>query len=43
MADNLADSVETATGSTSIKHWIADNGPSLGITYANELERHFRS
>ena len=33
----------TATGTTSIKQWIADNGASLGITYANELERHFRS
>jgi NADH dehydrogenase len=43
MADNLADSAGTTTGTTSIKHWIADNGPSLGITYANELERHFRS
>jgi len=42
MADKLADSAGTATGTTSIKQWIADNGPSLGITYANELERHFR-
>ena len=43
MADNLADAAGTATGTTSIKQWIADNGASLGITYANELERHFRS
>jgi NADH dehydrogenase len=43
MADNLADVAGTATGTTSIKQWIADTGPSLGITYANELERHFRS
>ena len=43
MADNLADLAGTATGTTSITHWIANNGPNLGITYANELERHFRS
>ena len=43
MADNLADLAGTATGTTSITHWIANNGPSLGITYANELDRHFRS
>jgi hypothetical protein len=43
MADNLADLAGTATGTTSITHWIANNGLSLGITYANELERHFRS
>jgi hypothetical protein len=43
MADNLADAAATATGTTSIKQWIADNGASLGMTYANELERHFRS
>jgi len=43
MAGNLADSARTTTGTTSIKQWIADNGASLGITYANELERHFRS
>jgi NADH dehydrogenase len=43
MADNLADVAGTATGTTSINQWIADNGPNLGITYANELERHFRS
>jgi len=43
MADNLADAPGTATGTTSIKRWIADNGASLGLNYANELERHFRS
>jgi len=43
MADNLADSVGPATGTTSLTEWIAENAAVLGITYANEIERHFRS
>jgi nucleoside-diphosphate-sugar epimerase len=42
MAANLADTSGPATGHTSMLRWIADNGPSLGLTYANELDRHFR-
>jgi NADH dehydrogenase len=42
MADNLADTEGAATGTTSIMQWILDNHANLGISYANELERHFR-
>ncbi|HXY43111.1 MAG TPA: NAD(P)H-binding protein [Acidimicrobiales bacterium] len=42
MADNLADTIGPATGTTSITDWIADNASVLGITYANELNRHYQ-
>ena len=42
MADNLADTSGPATGTTSLGAWIADNAAVLGITYTNELERHYR-
>jgi NADH dehydrogenase len=42
MMDGLTDTDGPATGTSSIMEWIADNGDSLGRTYANELERHFR-
>jgi uncharacterized protein YbjT (DUF2867 family) len=43
MADNLADTTGPSTGHTSLPAWIEANGSSLGVTYANELERHFLS
>jgi NADH dehydrogenase len=43
MADNLADTSGPATGHTLLSAWLSDNAATLGVTYANELERHFRS
>jgi uncharacterized protein YbjT (DUF2867 family) len=43
MAANLADTTGPPPGHTSLSAWIAENAPSLGIAYANELDRHFRS
>lgn len=43
MADNLADTSGPPTGHTLLSTWIADNAPTLGTSYANELERHFRA
>jgi nucleoside-diphosphate-sugar epimerase len=43
MADGLADTTGPATGHTSLSGWIADNAATLGVDYANELERHYRS
>ena len=42
MADGLADSDGPTTGPTSVLEWIAAHGGTLGLTYANELDRHFR-
>ena len=42
MMDGLADTDGPATGTSSVLAWIAEHGDSLGRTYANELERHFR-
>jgi len=42
MAANLADTNGPATGPTSLLAWITQNASSLGVTYANELDRHFR-
>jgi uncharacterized protein YbjT (DUF2867 family) len=41
MADGLADTLGPATAPTALSHWLTENGASLGIDYANELERHF--
>jgi uncharacterized protein YbjT (DUF2867 family) len=43
MARGLADTDGPATGPTSLHEWLADIGPDLGRTYANELKRHFAS
>jgi NADH dehydrogenase len=43
MVDNLADTTGPATGRTRLSTWVADNGPQLGLSYANELDRHFRA
>ncbi len=42
MAANLADTPGPSTGHASLLAWIEENGPSLGISYANELDGHFR-
>jgi NADH dehydrogenase len=42
MADGLADTDGPATGTTSLLAWIQRNADTLGVTYANELNRHFR-
>lgn len=42
MADGLADTDGPATGHISIIQWLADNHETLGIRYANEIDRHFR-
>lgn len=42
MADGLADTDGPLTAPTSITDWIAEHGPTLGMQYANELDRHFR-
>lgn len=41
MAAGLADTDGPATGSTALSAWLAAEGGSLGIHYANELRRHF--
>lgn len=43
MADNLADTTGPATGHTALSAWLAENASNLGLTYANELHRHFRN
>jgi uncharacterized protein YbjT (DUF2867 family) len=42
MAAGLADSAAPAAGRIVLSEWIAEHGRTLGRTYANELERHFR-
>ena len=42
MADGLADTDGPATGETSLTQWITDHKGTLGHSYANELDRHFR-
>ena len=43
MADGLADTQGPATGATALSDWLARHGPTLGLTYANELKRHFET
>jgi NADH dehydrogenase len=42
MADGLADTDGPATGTIEVSEWIRAHGDSLGRTYANEIDRHFR-
>src|SRR5436309_3061335 len=42
MADGLADTDGPATGERRLSAWLAEHGPTLGTTYANEIDRHFR-
>ena len=39
MADGLADTEGPSTAPTSLTDWLNERGPSLGIRYANELDR----
>ena len=41
MAAGLADTDGPATGPTALSAWLAEHGETLGLRYANELERHF--
>ncbi len=41
MAGGLADTDGPATGPTRISEWLADQGDTLGVRYANEIERHY--
>ncbi len=42
MADGLADVDGASTAPTAITDWLTEHGPTLGVHYANELDRHFR-
>jgi NADH dehydrogenase len=42
MADGLADTAGPATGSVAVSEWIRQHADTLGQSYANELDRHFR-
>jgi NADH dehydrogenase len=41
MAGGLADTAGPATGGTSLSEWLTEHGSELGLTYANEIQRHF--
>jgi NADH dehydrogenase len=41
MADGLADTDGPATGSIALSDWLVEHKSTLGLTYANELKRHF--
>lgn len=43
MSNGLADSDGPATGNIVLTDWIAEHGADLGRSYANELDRHYRS
>lgn len=42
MATGLADTDGPATGDTTLTSWLAEQGSTLGLDYANELKRHFQ-
>ena len=42
MSDGLADTDGPATGTISVSDWIRGHADTLGRTYANEIERHFK-
>jgi NADH dehydrogenase len=42
MADGMADTDGPATGRISVNDWILAHADSLGRSYANEIERHFK-
>ena len=41
MSGGLADTEGPATGTTALSEWLADHGSTLGLSYANEIDRHF--
>ena len=42
MAAGLADTSGPATGRVALSAWVSEHGDSLGRSYANEIDRHFR-
>jgi hypothetical protein len=42
MAAGLADSDAPSTGQVVFTDWVTRHGASLGLSYANELDLHFR-
>ncbi|HEY1651415.1 MAG TPA: NAD(P)H-binding protein [Acidimicrobiales bacterium] len=42
MAEGMADTDGPATGTIAVSSWIRDHADTLGRSYANEIERHFR-
>jgi hypothetical protein len=42
MAEGLADSDASATGTVKLSDWIVEHADHLGTRYANELDLHFR-
>jgi len=42
MAEGMADTDGPATGTISVSNWIRDHADTLGRSYANEIERHFK-
>ena len=42
MAEGMADTTGPATGEVRLSEWLKENADSLGLTYANEIERHYR-
>ncbi|HSZ37076.1 MAG TPA: NAD(P)H-binding protein [Acidimicrobiales bacterium] len=42
MAEGMADTDGPATGTISVSAWIREHADTLGRSYANEIERHFR-
>ncbi len=42
MEDGLADTEGPATGTVEVSSWIREHGDTLGRSYANEIERHFK-
>ncbi|HEV3281748.1 MAG TPA: NAD(P)H-binding protein [Acidimicrobiales bacterium] len=43
MADGLADTSGPPTGSIRMSEWLAEQGDTLGLRYANEIDRHYPS
>jgi NADH dehydrogenase len=43
MADGLADTTGPASGPTLLSEWLTAHREGLGLTYANEIKRHFDS
>ncbi|HWD56365.1 MAG TPA: NAD(P)H-binding protein [Acidimicrobiales bacterium] len=42
MAGGLADTDGPATGTIAVSSWIREHADTLGLRYANEIERHFK-
>ena len=43
LTDGLADTDGPGTGQVAVSEWLAEHGDSLGLRYANELNRHFET